>query len=158
MNIQFTEEEFRLLLRLVHMGEWMANSNHDELTDMEMSFIALKSKLLSHAEEAGAGSWAEYRKEDDEWEESIEFIEVIDEEGWIEDYNTIVTQEGIISTAAESELIARIGHEAFNNMDEDELEERLMSLRIEIAAEMERLSQLDAPSQDASILPFPQGN
>jgi len=162
MNIEFTPEEYANLIRLVHLGEWMANSNHDDLTETEQKFVALKSKLLSHAKEADLESWADYRKGDDEWEESIDFLELMEEEGWIDDYNTIVTQDEIIATAAESELIAQVGHEAFNNMSMEEIEERLTSIRADIVAEMERLSNPDNLSKDLpddpSILPFPEGN
>jgi|GEM_PF-1292193 len=158
MKLELTPEEYQNLIRLAYLGEWMANSNNVDYDDMDMDLVKLKSKLLSQAKEAGVPHWAEYRTDDEEWEETPEFIDLMEEEGWIDNYNKTTAQEEIINTAAETELLARIGHDAFNKLSDDELEQQLYAIRERILAEMEQMDNPETIPDDPSILRFPEGN
>jgi hypothetical protein len=61
MNINFTNKQYEDLLKLVYLGNWMANANRadDKLED----FDALESHIFSHAKEYGLDAFADSDEE-----------------------------------------------------------------------------------------------
>nr|VFJ48255.1 MAG: hypothetical protein BECKDK2373B_GA0170837_10204 [Candidatus Kentron sp. DK]VFJ67890.1 MAG: hypothetical protein BECKDK2373C_GA0170839_11726 [Candidatus Kentron sp. DK] len=63
MKIDFTKPEYRLLLDLLEMAEWVMNAHSAWEEGETRHYAALIQKIHAHAEEMGCGDIIEYSKE-----------------------------------------------------------------------------------------------
>ncbi|MCX7123745.1 MAG: hypothetical protein NTV32_08825 [Gammaproteobacteria bacterium] len=84
-SIEFTKEQFSVLLKAVYMGNWMANGNADEEKDLRKDYDALESLIFSHALQFGFDQYVEQDSDDgdgyyptSEFEEDTEVAEIKD--------------------------------------------------------------------------------
>ena len=63
MKINFTKKEYRLLLDLVYLGEWMLTAHDDVPDPAKEGYEMLIQKIYSHAKELGCESLIEDSKE-----------------------------------------------------------------------------------------------
>lgn len=71
MKIDFTQEEFRQLLDLVFLGDWVVSA-HDESSD-DTPYTQIRNKIYSHAKDFGLKDLMEYDKENDLYCETLAY-------------------------------------------------------------------------------------
>ena len=84
-SIEFTKEQFFVLLKTVYMGSWMANSNADDEKELRKDYDALESLIFSYAPQFGFDQYVEHESDDgdqyyatSEFEENTEVAEIKD--------------------------------------------------------------------------------
>lgn len=85
MKLDITEEEYRSLLDLLYMGNWVLHAHKSEEDDRTKPYDTLLQKIYSSAGAAGFGPLVEYDPRDrrfypaPEFENSTKAVEFIDE-------------------------------------------------------------------------------
>ncbi len=84
-SIEFTKEQFFILLKTVYMGNWMANGNAEEEKELRNDYDALESLIFSHAAQFGFAQYVEHDSDDGdayyptaEFEENTDVAEIKD--------------------------------------------------------------------------------
>jgi len=90
MKIHFSKKEYRQLLDLVFLGDWMASGH---LEDTESPYEELRNKIYSHAKDFGFDDLIVYDKTEDAYFETALF----EDQGVlnvVEAYNQHVVEDG----------------------------------------------------------------
>lgn len=141
MKINITKEEYRTLLEILYISDWVINTFSSGVEEENKSHNNLKEKLLSlHKEIEAEDLLNEF--------ESIEFDEYM-HTNHIEKYNQSVFWEMLIEQLSYRDLAKEIGMEAFNQLDPIERIERLEEFRESYSREFEE-HQLENIKIDSS--------
>jgi len=116
MTLELDKKQYENLLKLVSLGNAMANSYREEPIE---EFQGVFDLLYSKAEEAGLGEIVE---KDDEGS----FFPTQDFElmlnSFVEEYDESCFWDRLIDTLVERDLVAKYGEEGFEKLSEEELE------------------------------------
>ncbi|MFH1956214.1 MAG: hypothetical protein ABIJ28_01010 [Patescibacteria group bacterium] len=124
MKIEFTKEQYEKLIKLVYLGNWMANANRtdDRLKDYE----DLEEYILSFAKDFGFDKYV-----DDEEMNGRKFFptryleEETDIRGIIEEYDEDAFWDEIIDRLGERDFYRKYSKEEIEKMSHDERFEKL---------------------------------
>jgi hypothetical protein len=100
MKINFTKKEYRALLDVIQIADWVINSHETEEREDTEEFDALFQKLLSHAEEMGFAGLVERSSKDGKYYATFNFETESVSEQLIQEFENNSFWE---------ELIARLG-------------------------------------------------
>ncbi|GGJ00207.1 hypothetical protein GCM10010885_06820 [Alicyclobacillus cellulosilyticus] len=64
MHLELSEEQFRRLVELVYLGNWMANAARDQ-SDRIVAYEELEQYILAHSRDFSAEDMVEYDEEND---------------------------------------------------------------------------------------------
>ena len=87
MKINFTKAEYRVLLDLVYLGEWMLTAHDIGAAPEKGKYEELAQKIYSHAKEMGCESLIERSKEFNKYFPTRQFEEEGAAREFIEDYD-----------------------------------------------------------------------
>ena len=116
MNISFSKEEYRILLDLLYLSDWMIHSNSNEPVSPHPEHDKLREKLLSYYKEMGAEDIVEYDEENNSYFESSEYSGHMNEQ-FIGPYDNEVFWSELSERLAERDLIAEVGLNEYESMD-----------------------------------------
>ena len=125
MELDITKEQFKELLKLAMLGEWMENTAPGE-SDKEESGVV--QKLLSHAKDFGYGNYVEFDEESkkyfitEEFESDTNILDIIG------DYHEYALWEGLVLEFSRRELVEKYGEKNVEAMSEEERIEKEMPL------------------------------
>lgn len=112
MDIKFSKEQYEALIKLVYLGEWVANSARTD--DVITDFDELLCYVLSQAKEAGHDIYVQYDDKLKKYFPSQKLEEDLD--SFIEEYNTWNFWEDLVYRMAERDLVGKYGREAVTKM------------------------------------------
>jgi len=122
MKISINKKEYRLLLDMLYLSDWMLNSYKEGVEEKEAPYKLLRKKLLSYYKEMGAEDIVEYSKEFDDYFEVRKYDETIHDR-FIDPYEANVFWDELIHQLAKRDVINAVGGRAsYHAM---ELEERI---------------------------------
>lgn len=116
MKILFSEKEYRLLLDMLYLSDWVMNSNLADPEAHNQEHSALRKKILSYYKEMGADDIIEYVADDDEYYELRDHDDELHTK-FIDPYEDEVFWDELSDRLAERDLIRKIGVEKFEAMD-----------------------------------------
>lgn len=119
VKIEFTEKQFKALLKLSYLGNYMINGIRTKPNRLK-EFDELAERIYSFAHKAGCSEYIEYDKEDKTSRPDAKLEEEVDD--LIEDYDDNVFWEELILRLSQRDLRREYGKEAVEKM---ELRERL---------------------------------
>lgn len=134
MKINITKKEYRLLVEMLYLADWMMHSHSIERPYQEHEM--LKNKLLSFYKEMDAEDIIEQSKQSDDYYEVNEFDEYIHEK-FIDPYDTETFWDELIDRLAMRDLINEIGIEKYKSMEGMERITRSEEVRERYANEFE---------------------
>ncbi len=112
MKISINKKEYRLLIDLLYMSDWMLNA-HKEGPEIEGDpYNTLRKKLLSYYKEMGAEDIIEYSKEFDNYFELRGYDEMIHGR-FIDPYEANVFWDELIHQLGERDVIDAVGGRVF---------------------------------------------
>ncbi|MDX1902457.1 MAG: hypothetical protein SFW66_10755 [Gammaproteobacteria bacterium] len=114
MKVNITKKEFRLLVEMLYLSDWMMHSHSVDARYKEHE--ELKKKFLSHYKEMEAEDIIEYSKESDDYYEVNEYDEYIHNK-FIENYDTETFWDELIDRLAERDVIREIGQEKYLSLE-----------------------------------------
>ncbi len=113
MEIKFTKKQYASLLKLVYLGNSMANDHRPQ--DVNKEFVDVMNVMYSHADEFGCGSLIKKDEEDgkfystDKLEEEVDLI--------VDAYDEHCFWEELINRLADRDFIHTIGEAEAQKMD-----------------------------------------
>jgi len=101
MNINFTKEEYLLLLDMIYMADWILHAHSIEGERIETKdYFALFQKLMSHAEEMGCSDLIEYYAPKQEYVHTVDFEEESAALGYLDEFEGDSFWDELISRLA----------------------------------------------------------
>lgn len=105
IRLNFSGEEFEQLLKLVHLGEWMANAHKEG--NGTIDFEDAEQIIYATAFDHGFDDMVEYNKEIDGFVPSVEFENEM--QPYIDEYDEKTFAEEVIAVNIQKELEAEYG-------------------------------------------------
>lgn len=125
MKINLTKKEYRELLDLIYLGNWMISANEVEDLDEPNKYQEITQKIYSLAKDYHFDNLIEYSDEFEEYMETSEFEESEVSE-YIEEYDEQNFWETLISRLAERDFLKGIPAGSFNELS---LEEKFIEMQ-----------------------------
>ncbi len=125
MKINFTNKEFRTLLDLIYLGNWVINANEIEPEKNLNKHEELVQKIYSHAKDFNFENLVEYNNEFKEYIETAEF-EDSEVSEYLEEYEEQNFWETLISRLAERDFLLEIPRGSLNDLS---LEEKFIKIQ-----------------------------
>lgn len=119
MDIPFTKEQYRTLLKITFLGEWVANARKTEGFLEEISDI--QQHIFSFAGRFSAGEFVEKRGVEYESTEALDTIVY----PIIEEYDALAFWEQLMERLADRDLVKEHGEENIGKLDPDEYESQI---------------------------------
>lgn len=117
MKIDFTNDEYRLLLDLLSIADWVMNSHKSEPDERVAPYEELQQKVFSHAAEGGFDHLISYDESLGGYFPTIEFENNSDDQIFIEEYDEDSFWEILAGRLAQRDLVDELGSEAFLETD-----------------------------------------
>ena len=111
MKISINKKEYRLLLDMLYLSDWMIDSYKEGPKEQEDPYKALRKKILSYYKEMGAEDIIEYSKEFDDYFELREYDEAIHDR-FIDPYEANVFWDELIHQLGKRDVINAVGGRA----------------------------------------------
>jgi hypothetical protein len=117
MEIQLTKEEYRLLLDMLHISDWVMNSHKVEEDPKTQPYKRVEQKIMSYAKEFGFENLVEYDNKYDEYNPTSEFEDLESSMAFIEDYEDDVFWDELCHRLAQRDLIREKGLKKIQAME-----------------------------------------
>ncbi len=137
MKINFSKKEYRILLDMLYLSDWMMTSHEEEPKNLHQEHQALRKKLLSYYKEMNAEDVIEYSKELDGYFELAGYDEYIHEK-FIDPYNYDVFWDELIDALARRDIINSMGIEKYKAMGYVERATKAQEIKAQYANEFEQ--------------------
>ncbi len=120
MEINFTKNEYRLLLDMISIAEWVMRARKTEDDPNVEPYNRLEQKILSLAKEFGCDDLIEYSKEFDKYYPTADYEESETFMGFIDDFEEDVFWDELGRRLAQRDLLREEGSENFRSMNPTE--------------------------------------
>ena len=107
MKINFTKKEYKHLVTMLEIADWVINAHHVDNQHKECK--NLRTKVLSYAKDMGMGDC--YVKDGDEYYETREYEEKSEQMAFINEYDEQVFWEELISKLIDRDYQKEYGDE-----------------------------------------------
>lgn len=121
MKIEFTEKQYKALLKIVYLGSWMASSTKEE---PEMEYENIEQYVLSFAKDFKMENFVGYDKKLKSYYPTEEFEDNSDVVEQIEAYNEYTVWEALVLALSRRDLIKKYGAKKAEQMSDEELLEK----------------------------------
>ncbi|KTD59579.1 hypothetical protein Lsan_2170 [Legionella santicrucis] len=136
MKINITKKEYRTLLDMLYIADWVLHSYTIKETKQN-EYEALKQKFLSYFKEMEADDLIEFSPEFDEYFEKTQYEELINEK-FIEPYEKKLFWDELIQRLSERDVIHAMGVEQYRKMDPMERMRKVEEIKAQYANEFEK--------------------
>lgn len=116
MKINITKKEYRLLLDMLYLSDWMMNAHATDPEDYHNDHRALRKRFLSYYKEMDATDIIEYSKEMNDYYELRNYDDDIHAQ-FIEPFEDETFWEELIDRLAKRDLIKAVGKIEYESMD-----------------------------------------
>ena len=120
MKINITKKEYRLLLDILYLGEWMLTAHDQEEAPEKKQYQDVVQKFYSYAEEMGYENLIKADKALNKYFETIEYEENSKVNEIIENYDNATFWDELVSGLALRDAQEIEGNDAFNKMSPEE--------------------------------------
>ncbi|OGJ89662.1 MAG: hypothetical protein A2268_07060 [Candidatus Raymondbacteria bacterium RifOxyA12_full_50_37] len=120
MKVTVTTDQYKSLLHLVYLGNWMANSYRETPLD---EFDKIEEFIFSLAPAAGLDEWVTFSHEDNRLHASEGFDETLME--FLDDYDENTFWESFVQRMARRDLEREVGVDTVIALAPDALQEKL---------------------------------
>jgi hypothetical protein len=124
MNIDFSRRDYRSLLTVLEIADWVLHAYRAEEPPQTAALRALEQKLLALAEEFGCGELVEYDAGEQCYLLSREFDETSEALEFIDEFENDCFWEQLTQRLVERDLTRQLGEATLKRLDPEELEER----------------------------------
>lgn len=128
MKIHFTKKEYRLLVEMICIADWVMNSHHVGPVELNAEHKLLYQKLLSFSESMQADDIIEYARDVNEHYQTNDHEEMLHDK-YIEPYDNETFWDELIDRLSEQEFVKEFGIEKIREMSRDE--RMILTMRIE---------------------------
>jgi len=136
MKINITKKEYRVLLDMLTIADWIMHAHAIGKEEHHLEHEALKDKLLSYYKEMGAEDRIESSQELDGYYETNDYEEYVQDK-FIQPYEDEFFWDELIDRLGERDAINTVGIEQFSKMDFVERMRKLDEMKERYANEFE---------------------
>ena len=112
MNIKLSTSELRLLLDMIYMAEWMLHAHKTKEDLRTVPYHAVEQRFLKVAHDSGKfEEFIEYDSENDTYWPTRSFEEMLDEQGFIEQYDDDTFWDELTNRMAYRDVAKKVGGE-----------------------------------------------
>jgi hypothetical protein len=137
MKINFTKNEFKDLMDMVQIVQWIMNAHAVGVEEENPRFNGIEQKLYGLAKEMGLGELVEYSNELDRYHPSYRYEEANEWEEYLEVYDENSFWSKLSGKLAARDLFVKVGEQAFREMHYEERAVRLLQLEEDYDREFE---------------------
>lgn len=123
MKIEFTREEYRRLLDIVFMADWVINAHKIKENSKTEKYNKLEQKIYSYAKEMGFEDLIEYAPDHEKYYSTRKFEDEGRAMAFIYEFENDTFWDELISRLADRDLIRQIG--GIENLSQLSFEERI---------------------------------
>src|SRR5436190_10857547 len=116
MKIDITKNEYRLLVDMLYLADWMMHSHAIGEEQHHHEYEKLRKKILSHYKDMGAEDIVEYSEESDDFFESSDYDDYIHEK-FIDPYDNENFWDELTDRLAERDVVNDSGLEKLKSME-----------------------------------------
>jgi L-rhamnose mutarotase len=116
MKINFTNKEYRLLLDMVEIAEWVLNAHKTASSDEIKKYSDLYQKILSYAKDMGFENLIIYDKNLDGYFATSEYEES-EHMRYIEEFEDDVFWDALPHRLAVRDLVKEVGEKKYEEME-----------------------------------------
>ena len=127
MKINFTNKEYRLLLDMVEIAEWVLNAHKTASSDEIKKYSDLYQKILSYAKDMGFENLIIYDKNLDGYFATSEYEES-EHMRYIEEFEDDVFWDALPHRLAVRDLVKEVGEKKYEEMEFVERATKLVGL------------------------------
>ncbi|MDD5757865.1 MAG: hypothetical protein PHI06_02155 [Desulfobulbaceae bacterium] len=117
MEMQFSKDEYRLLLDMIYISEWVMNSHKVEEDVRVRPYKQVAQKILAYAQGVGLDNVVEHDKARGEYLPTEEFEEALASTSIIEDFEDDLFWDALCHRLAQRDLIREKGLKKVQKMD-----------------------------------------
>ena len=136
MKMDFTKNEYRFLLDMVEMAEWVLNSRKTDSSDEVKEYSEVYQKILSHAKEMGFENLITYDENLDGYYATAEYEES-EHMRYIEEFEDDVFWEALPHRLAVRDLVEQFGEKGYREMEFEERVSKILELEAIYNKELE---------------------
>ena len=129
MKVTITKKEYRVLLDMLEVADWVLRSYKVEDDPETAEYLALEQKFLALAKDMEAGNLVDFDAETGNYQTSDVFEEQSRMMEFIDEYNNDVFWDELAERLALRDLVRAEGEERIRAMDFDERSEKVETLR-----------------------------
>jgi len=139
MKIEFTREEYKCLVDMLYIAEWVQNAHSVEDDPRAEPYEKLEQKIYSYAKDMGLEDLIEFDSEHEKYYPTRKFEETGYHRECIDEYDNKTFWEDLISRLANRDLIRQMG--GVENLSKLSFEERIqktLTLEKKYSSEFEK--------------------
>lgn len=154
MKINYTKNEYRLLLDMVEIAEWVLNAHKTASSDEIKKYSDLYQKILSYAKDMGFENLIIYDKNLDGYFATSEYEES-EHMRYIEEFEDDVFWDALPHRLAVRDLVKEVGEKKYEEMEFVERATKLVELESIYYKELEEngIDNLRFENQSPSDMP-----
>ena len=119
LTIELTIAHFKILLKSVYLGEWMANAFRTD--DRKKEYELIQNLVFSHCKDIGLEKYVSHEESDgSHYYPTADFEESMDVDNLIEEYNDDLFWDELAERLGEKEFFKKYSKEEILNMNEVE--------------------------------------
>lgn len=138
MKIEFTKREYRLLLDIVFMADWVLTSHDVDAPSENDSYQMLFQKIYSCAKEMGCDDLVEEVPESNSYGLTRQYEDESEVFERIHEYDDLIFWDELIERLAERDVYNQVPEEEAQRMDAREYWKHSVPLERKYAAEFEK--------------------
>jgi len=127
MKINFTKKEYRLLLDMVEIAEWVLNAHRSNPSDEITKYSEIYKKILSYAKEMGFDNLITYDKDLGGYYATFEYEES-EHMKYIEEFEDDVFWDALPHRLAKRDLVKQVGEKKYMEMEFVERASKLVEI------------------------------
>lgn len=128
MKINFTKQEYRLLIDILELSDWILNAHSDVEREDTKKYSELFQKIYSYAKELGFENLISYSEQLDGYYATREYEENGEHMRFIEEFEEDTLWDSLANKLAWRDLVLQEGEEAVRKMQFAERSIKLMEL------------------------------
>lgn len=136
MKINYTKKEYRLLLDMVEMAEWVLNAHRSNPSDEITKYSEIYQKILSYAKEMGFENLITYDENLGGYYTTFEYEES-EHMRYIEEYEDDIFWDALPHRLAVRDLVKQVGEKKYEEMEFVERATKLVELESHYYKELE---------------------
>ena len=121
MKINFTKSEYRILLDVIYMADWILHAHDTEDRSDTKEYSELFQKLMAYAKDMGCEDLVDFDKQDNKYAESFSFEEQSLALGYIDEFENNSFWEELISRLARRDALIELKTDNAQDVDREKL-------------------------------------
>lgn len=137
VNLNLTKTEYRLLLDVLYVADWVMHAHHTSEPEETAAHRMVIQKIYSYAEKMGCGDLVQADDRANEYSPTRAYEETSPAHELIDEYDDMTFWDDLMDRLVERDIHENLGEKAYANLKPDEFHELAEPLFEKYAQELE---------------------